>query len=80
VIADKIAALPPWADEISLGGLGEDPRDVDLAAAFARLELAREWIQRSPHDPDCAGVEWVAVPQPCSCGRDALLKALEVPR
>jgi hypothetical protein len=73
----KLDALPPWADEISLAGLGEDPRAVALYAALARLALAREWIEDAhgrhcSYDGSYEGGE-------CSCERSELLKALEVP-
>jgi hypothetical protein len=45
-LTERIAALPPWAKEVSLGGLGEEPIEVDLQAALARLALARDMLQR----------------------------------
>jgi hypothetical protein len=66
----KIDVLPPWADEISLGGLEEDRNYIDLMAAMARLALAKEVIadrvQIRSHD------DWLAI-----C---ALIKALEPPK
>lgn len=51
-------------------------------AALARLALAREWIDGAPHAIKCPWERWTgcadALKPPCTCGRDALLKALEV--
>lgn len=64
------------------GRSAETPYQTDLAeAALARLALAREWIETA-HGTDCAmypdtegNAGWK-----CTCGRDALLKALEQPQ
>lgn len=77
-IADKIAALPPWADEISLGGLEEDRNYIDLQAALARLALAREWIERPRHLPGCENTGIAAAF--CRECEIQILKALEVPK
>jgi hypothetical protein len=56
-------------------------------AVLARLALAREWIAREGHAVNCdhyrkgrkeaVGPRWID--GPCTCGQDALLKAMEVP-
>ena len=70
----KIAALPRWRSR----------SDEYAEAALARLALAREWIASQPHAMECPyrpvfvggnRVQWV---ETCTCGRDALLEALEV--
>lgn len=89
-LADKIAALPEWPKEIERVGpykryaghdytVYDDGRSADTpyftdlsTAALARLALARKWIDLCRHRPGCM--------YPCTCGRDALLKALEVPK
>ena len=45
----------------------------------ARLALAREWIEAGSHRHSC-GVMTMLHGTPCTCGRDALLKVLEVPK
>ena len=54
-------------------------------AALARLALAREWILTSV--PHLEGCPWRGLTRDaqgllpgCSCGRDALLAAMEVPK
>ena len=42
-----------------------------------KLAEAREWIQKNDHPIDCELGKW-EVSTPCTCGRDALLKSLEV--
>jgi hypothetical protein len=50
-------------------------------AALARLALAREWIEAA-HQSDCDLFtdDGMRSFYSCTCGRDALLKALEVPK
>jgi hypothetical protein len=81
-IKERIAALPEWAEcEGYEDGLRVDRDTLRLRAALARLALAREWIDCHPHEEWCElyknEVDQFLV---CRCGRDALLKALEVPR
>jgi len=84
-ITERIAGLPEWPDpdDFNVGNpVDEWAKAVrDLAAALARLALAREWIDCHPHEEWCElyknEVDQFLV---CRCGRDALLKALEVPR
>jgi hypothetical protein len=76
----KLDALPGWPEITRLGN--GDATDADYwcdesAAALARLEVAREWIEGAPgrhcsYDGSHEGGE-------CSCERSELLKALEVP-
>jgi hypothetical protein len=70
----RIDALPeyPRADaEISDGMFYRR-----MSAAYSqRLALAREWIAANGH-----AKEKCLTGESCICGRDALLKALEVPR
>ena len=49
-------------------------------AVLARLALAREWIAAIPCEDDCGRYRFASKDQPCTCGRDALLAALEVPK
>ena len=71
----KIAALPEWGSR----------SDEYAEAALARLALARKWIASQPHGVvpgvgiDCAAFN-PRTRLNCTCGRDALLEALEVPR
>ena len=92
----KIDALPEWPKPIARvgpykiygdhkyavyddGNSAETPYQTDLAqAALARLALAREWAAKAPHHVSCAA--WCQSSKDCTCGRDALLKAMEVPR
>jgi len=77
-LSSKIAALPPWPTPDGHGdGFELVHCAVRLGAALARLALAREWIEGRPHDGSCPAIH--GAPN-CFCGRDALLKALEVPR
>jgi len=46
---------------------------------LAHLALAREWIESAGHTLSCEHNAW-EVSVPCTCGRDALLKVLEVPK
>ena len=70
-LAEKIAALPEWPSVMVDGP--------DLRAALARLQLAREWIAQTwTHHGNCRAIGSFAEPPPCTCGRDALLAALEV--
>ncbi len=87
---ERLAALPEWPSlrpdvfkSLSAATLLRMERD----CALARLALAREWIAASPHRDPCPPVncEFIEghfefIEGPCSCGRDALLKALEAPR
>lgn len=83
----KLAALPDWPEPISNFdisvrdyGWWQTERGV---AALARLALAREWIASQPHGVSRSGTDCLSfrfTGQPCTCGRDALLAALEVPR
>jgi hypothetical protein len=52
---------------------------LSLTAALARLAVAREWIALARHLDSCEAQGWEH-PIPCTCGRDALLAALEVPK
>jgi hypothetical protein len=91
-LQEQIDALPEWpdikdmlsacmsADVIEEVMLNHQSDRVD--AALARLALAREWIEREPHANRCP---WRNLAQnaagfrpACTCGRDALLKALEL--
>jgi hypothetical protein len=64
-IKDQIAGLPEWSSDWE-------------PALIARLALAREWIGRGYCGDDCFANEGNGFR--CTCGRDALLAALEVPR
>jgi hypothetical protein len=90
-LQDQIAALPGWPGDITRegpykvykgerytvyddGASAETPYMADLAeSALARLALAREWAALA-HRMDCGVMRGVL--QPCTCGRDALLKEL----
>jgi len=79
-LQERIAALPEWAEcEGYEDGLRVDRDTLRLRAALARLALAREWIADSRHLESCEYDAW-EIKTPCTCGRDALLAALEVPR
>lgn len=83
---DKIAALPPYPAPYTKDRLNVlNPLDCveainynsDLADALAaRLALLREWIKNHYCTTDCG--KWER--GDCTCGRDALLKALEGPK
>jgi hypothetical protein len=68
----KIAALTPWTAGDGGPNLG------NYCAAMDRLALAREWIARDGCEDDC--MVYRATPQPCTCGRAALLAALDGPK
>ena len=86
----RLDALPEWPEPCSnavrLGEISSDCSNCfDVAqetvtAALARLALAREWIEEAHQVgclmfPDTEGnAGWK-----CDCGRDALLKKMEVP-
>lgn len=66
-LQQQIDALPDWPPPI---------REVEqgtIEAALARLALARKWIAGAPHHYECYGLTT------CTCGRDALLEALQEP-
>ena len=76
---DKLAALPEWPQaNISHRCCWEG------AAALARLALAREWMDDASHHDGCELFRcsdegtYVGAIGRCTCGRDALLEALEV--
>jgi hypothetical protein len=78
-LQSRIAALPGWPDSPNYLGIGHYMNLTE--AALARLELLREWVSASPHYncpylPAYGGLPMA----PCTCGRDAILKATEVPR
>jgi hypothetical protein len=76
-LQDKIDALPEWPTWEKDGGFDWMMSN----AALARLELCREWIEGAPHQPGCYAAHYRATAETqCICGRDALLKAMEVPR
>lgn len=81
-IKERIAGLPEWPDpdDFNVGNpVDEWAKAVrDRDAALARLALAREWIAKDGCEDDC--LVYRAIPHPCTCGRDALLAALEVPK
>ena len=71
---DKIAALPEWGSR----------SDEYAEAVLARLALAREWMDDASHHDGCELFRcsdegtYVGAIGRCTCGRDALLEALEV--
>ena len=66
---ERIAGLPEWPDPYEHSDRLTAEFTID--AALARLALAREWIALQRHGcPD----------RLCTCGRDALLAAMEVPK
>ena len=78
---DKIAALPEWPERIASDVQPWQTIVHEHRAALARLALAREWIESEPHTAKCP---WRGLAKNaegfkpvCTCGRDALLKALE---
>ena len=88
----KIAALPKWPvfpnwtshADVSLRYPAESVRQererivtVTANAALARLALAREWVESGAHLDSCIRNEGNGFR--CTCDRDALLKAIEVP-
>jgi len=75
----KLDALPKWP---GLMDHGRYYYKKESAAALARLALAREWIGDT-HRADCmiTLVTWTQLGErDCTCGRDALLKEMEVPK
>ena len=70
----KIAALPEWGSR----------SDEYAEAVLARLALAREWMDDASHHDGCELFRcsdegtYVGAIGRCTCGRDALLEALEV--
>jgi hypothetical protein len=88
-IKERIAGLPKYPAPPDNCAFPSDQewtlyRFEVAAAALARLALAREWIEKQPHDIDANGIYCKAFNPgtrlDCTCGRDALLAALEVPR
>ena len=89
-LTDKIAALPEWPDMEDYCGPSVNKtyealkyHQVALDCALARLKLAREWIEAANHHRKCAVTKarMLRLLDPeCTCGRDALLKALEGPK
>jgi len=95
-LAEQIAALPEWPKEdnysaqfrlasgvaVTYSYPADDFRlaQATVDAALARLALAREWIEGIPHVWDCDLCHGAKKNPRCTCGRDALLNALEVPR
>ena len=75
-IQQRIAGLPEWP--LTQGEVDWYDGLRVAEAALARLALAREWVSLSPHYIQCDS--WRQAAKPCTCGRDALLAALEVPR
>ena len=83
-IQDKIAALPEWpkGGVPAHGSLGAVIA-LEHGAALARLALAREWMDDADHHAECNAAAWdddgpyTRTGAPCTCGRDALLAALE---
>ena len=86
-LKEQIDALPEWPVEIDVGYPPPDDAEWNdylhekLGAALARLALARQWIATSNHDDTCDLFEDYsrdASELTCTCGKDALLQALEV--
>jgi len=83
-ITERIAGLPGWPVWMDgTSAVSTDSQEMD--AARARLALAREWIKTQPHGIapngiDCQSFRKAPLARSCTCGRDALLAALEVPR
>jgi hypothetical protein len=79
-IKERIAGLPEWPERFWPAIAS---RPAYEKAALARLALAREWIEQSEyagHATWCEQAPNFIEGCVCACGRDALLKALEVPR
>jgi hypothetical protein len=72
--------VPDECDRCLSEGLARHAlRQVD--AALAHLEVAREWIESQPHgDSPIGNFCGTKFGLDCTCGRDALLKKLEVPK
>ena len=90
-IKERIAGLGKYPEHLgdlldmgheiaTLGGLYVEQN----AWLIKALALAREWINGNSHQRGCPwdGLTGSAasLTPPCTCGRDALLAALEVPR
>ena len=76
-IKERIAALPEWPKPMR--GMPLESAADQLDSALARLALAREWIEVTGRHSDSCHYGNLVNPR-CTCGRDALLKALEVHR
>jgi hypothetical protein len=83
-VMERIAGLPElpdpkWRSDDYIGRMSDLMLYVssERAALLARLALAREWIESSNHRLECPAR---VLALPCTCGRDALLAALEVPK
>jgi hypothetical protein len=86
-IQDELAKLPEWP---KLKGKASsaphrtwyDYEHLRANAALARLAAAREWIESQPHGVQPNGIDcdkFRTILRGCTCGRDALLKAMEAP-
>jgi hypothetical protein len=79
----RLDALPEWpetfASDTELYDIFLRFVMTERDAALARLAPAREWIADSPHMLSCEMNSW-EFSTPCTCGRDGLLKKLEVPK
>ena len=87
----KFAALPEWPHGAQIT---QRPDEIagwyksNADAALARLALLREWVAEANHHDGCACLYYAASSEmwfasddkPCTCGRDALLAATEVPK
>ena len=71
----RLDALPEYIKAPAMGSLPKYQVEANFDAALARLAEAREWIGKRHHH-GCA----VEIGDSCTCGRDALLKKLEVPK
>ncbi len=72
-LQERIDALPGWPESTV-----DDPQHgyAMRNAAIARLALLRSWIEGAQCHNGCQS-KWN---EPCTCSRDALLAATEVPR
>jgi hypothetical protein len=81
-LKEQIAALPGWPvlPPINLTNASVEIQwlDESLTAALFRLMVAREWIESCGHEGECD--KQVNPTYECTCGRDELLKALEMPK
>jgi hypothetical protein len=78
---ERIAKIAEWPKRPLYFEHGYEEANYEslrAAAALARLALVREWIDGA-HQNDCS-YDGSYEGGECSCGRDALLKAMEVPR